>query len=343
MRRTPLLLRYILFLLSFVFICIAANAQLNCSERLFLRDSIIVCDRSDYRLQLPEIQYAVSYLWADGQTGSYIDITETDKYKVTVSDGFCTVKDSVYVIFNSLVQAPATRDELLCLNSAASPLTAWGQSLKWYSTPLSADGSTIAPIPSTSDTGTFYYYVSQTILGCESPRSPVVVEVIDKPSFHLGDDVVIPCGAPGIVLQTVAQKYTTYAWQDGSTRPDFTATEAGKYVLRGENICGLVIDTVTTVACDTRCVHFPTAFTPNGDGINDVFRAATLCPVPSYHLAIFDRFGQKLFETTDPSKGWDGKIFGKRADPGGYTYFCVYYDFILKRELTLRGQVTLLK
>ncbi len=343
MKRIPLLLRYIIFLLSFVVICISANAQLNCAGRLFSGDSIIICDRSDYRLQLPDMHGTVSYLWEDGQSTSYIDITETNMYKVEASDGICTVKDSVYVIFNSLIQVPAKQDELLCLNTTAPRLTAWGESLKWYSTPVSQDASPTAPVPSTADTGTFYYYVSQTILGCESPRARLVVEVIDKPYFNLGEDIVIPCGAPGVVLQTVEQKYTTYAWQDGSTRPDFTAIEAGKYVLRGENICGSLIDTVTTVTCNTRCVNFPTAFTPNGDGLNDVFKAGAFCPVSSYHLAVFDRFGQKVFETTDPVRGWDGRIYGKKADPGGYTYFCVYYDFMLKRELTLRGQVTLLK
>lgn len=342
MKRIPVLLRYIIFLLSFIFICISVNAQLDCSARLF-PDSIIVCDRTDHRLQLPDIDPTISYVWENGHTGSYIDITETNMYRVEASDGVCVVEDSVYVIFNSLIQIPAKRDELLCLNVAAPRLTAWGTSLKWYSTPLSQDGSPTAPIPSTADTGTFYYYVSQTILGCESPRARLVVEVIDKPSFDLGKDIVIPCGAPGVVLQTVRQKYTNYAWQDGSTRPDFTATEAGKYVLWGENICGTLVDTVTTVACDTRCVNFPTAFTPNGDGLNDIFRAGAFCPVTAYQLAVFDRFGQKVFEATDPARGWDGRINGKKADPGGYTYFCVYYDFMLKRELTLRGQVTLLK
>lgn len=342
MRRIPLIIRQLLFLLAFIFIYSNANAQLNCSERLF-PDSMIVCEGTQYRLQLPVIHGTISYSWENGETTNYIDITETDTYKVVVSDGVCTVEDSVYVIFNSLIQIPAKRNELLCLNVPASRLTAWGESLQWYSTPTSMDGSPTAPVPSTADTGTFYYYVSQTILGCESPRARVVVEVIDKPNFNLGEDIVIPCGAPGVVLQTVAQKYTNYAWQDGSTRPDFTAREAGKYVLRGENICGSLVDTVTTVTCDTRCVNFPTAFTPNGDGLNDVFRAGAFCPVSSYHLAIFNRFGQKVFETTDPTKGWDGKINGKRADHGAYTYFCVYYDFMLKRELTLRGAVSILR
>lgn len=343
MKRMPVLFKHLLFLLSFTFICIITKAQLNCSGGLFLSDSIIVCEGTSYRLQLPVIHGSITYTWENGQSTDYIDISDTDMYKVEVSDGVCTVEDSVYVIFNSLIQIPTKRNELLCLNVPAPRLTAWGESLKWYSTATSLDASSTAPIPATADTGTFYYYVSQTILGCESPRARVVVEVIDKPSFDLGEDIIIPCGAPGVVLQTVAQKYTTYAWQDGSTRPDFTATEAGKYVLRGENICGNLVDTVTTVVCDTRCVNFPTAFTPNGDGLNDIFKAGAFCPVPSYHLAVFNRFGQKVFETTNPANGWDGRVNGKRADLGAYTYFCVYYDFMLKRELKLRGQVNILR
>ncbi len=323
--------------------CVVSRAQLDCSQRLFPKDSIIICDDIQYRLQVLQNQPGVSYLWKDGQTTAYLDIGQTNWYKLEATDGICTIEDSVYVILNSLIQIPGKEDELLCLNKPASRLRAWGESLKWYTSATSLDGSPVAPVPSTADTGTTYYYVSQTILGCESPRARVVVEVIDKPAFTLGEDVLIPCGAPGVVLQTVEQKYTTYAWHDGSTRPDFTATEAGKYILRADNICGTAIDTITTVICDTRCVNFPTAFTPNGDGLNDTFKAGAFCPVPSYHLAVFNRFGQKVFETTDPKKAWDGSVNGKRSYPGSYTYFCVYFDFILKRELTLRGTVTLLK
>lgn len=336
----PYLLSVLMLLLFF-----NAMAQFDCTDhsKLIPQDSIIICNSTNYRLEIPPQMMPLSYTWKGGASTSFIDITQTDWYRVTASDGTCVVEDSVYVVFNSLIQIPKVSNKLLCVNQPAAALEATGENLKWYNSPITTAGSNAAPIPSTADTGAVNYYVSQTILGCESPRAKIIVEVIDAPKFDLGDDVVIPCGAAGVLLQTVEQKYTTYAWQDGTTRPDFTAMDAGKYVLQAENICGRLIDTVTTVGCNTRCVNFPTAFTPNNDGLNETFKAGAFCPISKFKLMVFNRFGQKVFETLNPTNGWDGRINGKRADQGIYTYYCVYDDFMLKRELLLKGSVTIMK
>ncbi|MBS1752119.1 MAG: gliding motility-associated C-terminal domain-containing protein [Bacteroidetes bacterium] len=322
---------------------IASFAQCPDISTIFPKDSIIICADSSYKMVLPA-KPGVSYTWSTNETGNSIDIHQAGKYWVTVTDGACSpVTDSVFVIFNSLILIPNINDALLCLNQPAPPMRAYGQNLKWYSTALSADGTTAAPIPSTADTGITYFYVSQTILGCESPRARVIAEVIDKPTFDLGENIIIPCGAPGVVLQTVEQKYTSYLWQDGSSKPEFLATEAGKYVLKAENICGRLVDTVETVLCNTRCLNFPNAFTPNGDGKNELFRPGTFCPVTKYVFTVYDRFGRQVFHSTNPKEGWDGRVNGKKADMGTYIYYCIYDDFMLKRQLMLKGSVTLIK
>ncbi|MFN0201797.1 MAG: PKD domain-containing protein [Bacteroidia bacterium] len=66
-------------------------------------------------------------------------------------------------------------------------------------------------------------------------------------------------------------------------------------------------------------VFSPTAFSPNGDGINDVFFMTTTF-VKDFSMVIFDRWGKKIFESNNPSQGWDGKINGKDAPEGVYTY-----------------------
>lgn len=318
-------------------------AQCPDTSTIFPKDSIIICADTTYKMVLPA-KPGVSYIWSTNETGNAIDVHQAGKYWVTVTDGACTpVTDSVFVIFNSLILIPNVNDALLCLNQSAPPMRAYGQNLKWYSTAISTDGSSSAPVPSTADTGTTYFYVSQTILGCESPRARVMAEVIDKPTFDLGENIIIPCGAPGVILQTVEQKYTSYLWQDGSSQPEFLATEAGKYVLKAENICGRLVDTVETVLCNTRCLNFPNAFTPNGDGKNETFRPGAFCPVTKYVFTVYDRFGRQVFHSNNPKEGWDGRVNGKKADMGTYIYYCIYDDFMLKRQLMLKGSVTLIK
>jgi gliding motility-associated-like protein len=68
----------------------------------------------------------------------------------------------------------------------------------------------------------------------------------------------------------------------------------------------------------------PNAFTPNGDGINDVFKPVFYGPVSSYTLTIFNRWGQMIFKSRDPGKGWDGTMSGVPQPDDTYVWNCLY-------------------
>jgi len=65
-------------------------------------------------------------------------------------------------------------------------------------------------------------------------------------------------------------------------------------------------------------LSFPNAFSPNGDGINDVYKAKEYQSLVEFHAYIFNRWGQKLFEWTDPAEGWDGTHNGSEVSDGVY-------------------------
>jgi gliding motility-associated-like protein len=74
-------------------------------------------------------------------------------------------------------------------------------------------------------------------------------------------------------------------------------------------------------------LFFPTAFTPNGDGTNDVFLGA-VSGLNSYTITIYNRWGEAIFRSVDASLGWDGTNPGGGNAPGGvYTYRIEYLDF----------------
>ena len=63
----------------------------------------------------------------------------------------------------------------------------------------------------------------------------------------------------------------------------------------------------------------PNAFSPNEDGINDIYKAKNgYQSITEFHAYIFNRWGQKLYEWTDPAGGWDGKFNGKPVEEGVY-------------------------
>jgi gliding motility-associated-like protein len=114
-------------------------------------------------------------------------------------------------------------------------------------------------------------------------------------------------------------------------------------VLQGDNICGSLMDTVVAVDCETRCLRFPNAFTPNGDGLNDQFTGIAHCPVERYHMVVFNRFGEKVFESFNPADRWDGTWRGKPQPGGAYVYACQYQDFVLKQDFSVKGTIQLLR
>ncbi|WP_447642201.1 MULTISPECIES: gliding motility-associated C-terminal domain-containing protein [Chitinophagaceae] len=70
--------------------------------------------------------------------------------------------------------------------------------------------------------------------------------------------------------------------------------------------------------------YFPTAFTPNQDGKNDLFRARFFGKIQHFVLNIYNRWGQKMYSSNDPESGWDGRVNNDVAPPGTYIWECTY-------------------
>jgi gliding motility-associated-like protein len=90
----------------------------------------------------------------------------------------------------------------------------------------------------------------------------------------------------------------------------------------------------------------PNAFTPNGDGLNDVFGVIPrLDYINQYHISIFNRWGQMLFESSDLNLGWDGTYQGEACRAGAYVYRIVYNDFGMgtKETKVMEGTVVLVR
>lgn len=97
------------------------------------------------------------------------------------------------------------------------------------------------------------------------------------------------------------------------------------------------------VSISESSLQMPNAFSPNGDGINDVYRAKPgYKSIVSFKAVIFNRWGQKLYEWDDPAGGWDGKYRGREVAQG--TYFVnVTAKGADGREFRIRRDVNLLR
>ncbi|NOT92908.1 gliding motility-associated C-terminal domain-containing protein [Ferruginibacter sp.] len=103
-------------------------------------------------------------------------------------------------------------------------------------------------------------------------------------------------------------------------------TQTTVYSINAERLPNCTLSKTSEVViknCPTT-VFIPNSFTPNNDNKNDIFKPAVSQPLPFYHLQIFNRYGQPVFETTDQQNGWNGMYKGSKQPMGGYIYQCSY-------------------
>lgn len=100
-----------------------------------------------------------------------------------------------------------------------------------------------------------------------------------------------------------------------------------------------------TISCNDNemCCDIPNAFSPNNDGVNDVFIARCGCPVEEFYLLIYDRWGNKIFESFDINIGWNGIYKNKRAQVEAYGYYMEYRPTCSSNKVIKKGNVTLVE
>ena len=188
-----------------------------------------------------------------------------------------------------------------------------------------------------SSSGT-YSQVYTAANGCDSVHT---IHLIVLPDINrkVWNDTLL---CTGDTLLVTPGEWASYRWQDGSTASHYTITKGGSYSVDVSNQCGNVTKVIHVVeqVCN---VAFPSAFTPNGDGRNDVFKVVNGYNLSYYHFIVYNRWGQQLFETSDWGKGWSGLIKGKQADNGAYIWLCEYKRAGDVRTTIIKGAVTLFR
>ena len=108
-----------------------------------------------------------------------------------ITKGSCSVSlmETATVMVNATPSAPSVSSPFVeyCVDQTATALTANGTDLLWHTSPIGGTGETTAPVPGTTNTGSTYYYVSQTTNGCESDRAEIMVTVLEACSAKVSD------------------------------------------------------------------------------------------------------------------------------------------------------------
>jgi gliding motility-associated-like protein len=173
--------------------------------------------------------------------------------------------------------------------------------------------------------------------GCDSIRT-LSLTVMEPPDPDLGN-VSSLCLGDSLVLSPGV--FSSYLWQDGSVLDHFVVTKTGTYSVTVTNTCGSATKaiTITAGACH---INFPNAFTPTRGGKNAVFMVLTSFNLQQYDLSVYNRSGQKVFETHDQGEGWDGSFNGKAQESGTYVWACSFKNNSSVLT-TMKGTVLLIR
>jgi gliding motility-associated-like protein len=176
-------------------------------------------------------------------------------------------------------------------------------------------------------------------------KDTVNVTVNPAPDIYIGYADTICFGQP--LMLDPGGGFANYLWHDGSSMQTFMAYEPGVYWVNVEDYNGCRgTDTVAMVPCNIELL-IPNAFTPNGDGLNDVFRPIFKGWEPTkYSMHVYTKWGQLVYEGYDPGEGWDGTVDGIALPTGTFAFVIAFEAPSYVYRITaspVTGSVTLLR
>ncbi|AKD58809.1 hypothetical protein SD10_26490 [Spirosoma radiotolerans] len=293
---------------------------------------------------------AATYAWRD-QNNNVVSTTAVfgqaspGLYTVQVVDinGCKALSDSIKVGLDSTGFARLGPDTLKCNGLAVSlaPRTGDipGNVYQW------SNGAT-TPSISVTEPGTYSLVLRNTQSGCVG-RSSVHVDNRPPPNFSYTQQAALCEGDQGTtILSANGATGLKYLWVTRSdTTKTITVQRAGDYPIQVTDPLGCTATGVARVLnlCEPR-VNVPDAFTPNGDGTNDLLQVFTAY-ITDYEFRIYNRWGEVIFASNNPEQKWDGTYRGSIYPAMIYPYVVVFKSqyFPERERVVKRGSVLLIR
>lgn len=281
-----------------------------------------------------EIQWTPADLFDQSTTTTPIFTgVVTSEVVMTVTDDACTYSDTVRIEVIDKTDIEV-EDQVVCLGDSVQLLVEGAADIINWEVNGSLSNWTSATPWATPTTDQAYTVVAQ-LRSCIPDTVTALVEVIDKPILSFNRVPGIFPGQPvGIRVKVEPEGNYTYNW----TPPDLLnctdcpspianadeQTTLMVEVMDEETGC-MVMDSIVLPllsSCPEELVDIPNVFSPNGDGVNDELKAFFARGLEGLNrFQVLDRWGTPMFETTDPTQGWDGTFNGVPAPEGVYIYF----------------------
>ncbi|NCI47282.1 T9SS type B sorting domain-containing protein [Sediminibacterium soli] len=294
-------------------------------------------------LQLSPVSYALSYRWtaSTGETVApvkypWVKPLAQTRYRVDANLGKCQATAYTLVKVAPYPSVALGQDTIICFgNRVQLNATIVGSSFSWSPTVSLVNANTVTPIAGPSRTTAYILTVTDTV-GCPKPKTDtLVVTVIPPLHIDAGKDTTVVANQP---LQLLATGASSYEWSPatGLNNP-FIANPVATlgntvdsviYTVTGsEGGCSAEDKITVRVYKNGADIIVPSAFTPNGDGRNDLIRPHTFGIDRLAYFSVFNRWGQVMFTTSQIGKAWDGVFNGVKQPSGTYVYQAMGVDY----------------
>ncbi|HEX6334148.1 MAG TPA: choice-of-anchor L domain-containing protein [Flavisolibacter sp.] len=320
------------------------NVTIPLNDSVFVNagNDLTICEGTS--IQINTTHNASNFTWQAAPTLSSTSIPNptaspvtTTTYYVTATKGFCTSRDTITVSVNPAPIANAGPGDSVCSGRTVFLQGSGGTGYQWFpagqvDNPTSANPS-VKPLQTTS-----YFLQVTDANGCTSLKyDTVTIKVVPAIQAFAGNDTFVAINQP---LQLLAMDLgnsgvTGYTWS-----PPFGLSDPNI----ANPVATLDRDILYTVTLTTPegCegtdqvlvkvflgpeIYVPTAFTPNGDGRNDVLRPIAVGMKEFHYFRVYNRWGEMIFSTNDPDRGWDGTIAGSKQATGTYIWILEAVDF----------------
>ena len=307
-------------------------------------------------MQINTFSNALKYVWTPASTLSsdtakspFATPLENTRYHVVASIGKCDASDDINVRVVPYPAANAGNDTSVCFPQSVQ-LIASGGSIYLWSPPAFLDNPAVFNPVATPVESIRYVVQVNDVLGCPKAVYDTIVINVDKPVADAGPrDTIIVVNQPLQLNGTGAAE--SFSWTpptglSNSNIPNPVAllSENQQYILNIISGAGCSSsDTINIIVYKVKPgIFVPNSFTPNGDGLNDVFRPVLIGMKSLHFFKVYNRAGQLIFSTTVKNQGWDGTFKGSDQHSNVFVWTVEGEDYLGKTVFE-KGSVTLIR
>ena len=299
------------------------NLQVNDLPVVDLGNDTVICEYQSVVLNAENAR--LNYLWNSGSISQTISVNTEGLYSIEVRDSIgCLGTDDIYVT-KELIDDPYLEKEHLICEGTSIILEPNFPKLYTINWALDINNSSLE----VNETGTYSSYVVSeycrdtfeiNVTKIDTPDA-VIIDLNDQSNYCFDYETT------RLLIENIDGNNNEFNWTNFGRTDEVEITKSGEYIVEVTNdYCSSTYSETVEEYCSGK-FFVPNAFTPNDDGVNDIFKPISNGHVDGYELRIYDRWGVPIFITNKIEEGWDGRIKESIVLIDVYVYK-ISYDYV---------------